>query len=764
MKLFRKYSLIVLMGLTLAGSAALTSCNDNDEFSTEQYVGGINLNVWGPSPVARGGELRFLGSGMNQVTGITLPGSGKITDLKLISNEEVRITVPQDAEEGYVTLHTAQGDIVTKTLLAFLEPISVDEITPTTVKPGQTITVTGDYLNNIHEVIFSSDKTNADVAVAEDDFLTHSRTEISLVVPAEAKTGAIILSDANEEMPNWIICDELITVITPVVDEVQSFETANPGDVITVKGSDLDLVVAIVMANGEEIDFTYNEDGTITFTLPDNACDGPICLVTASGVEVVAVNIGACQPEDLVVTPAEGLRGGDEVTITGKNLQMVAALSLPAVDAVDFALESNEKITFTFPAEAQSGDIVMALKGGGQVTAEIATAKPEVLTTDQLPAGSEATLTGKNLDLLTSITFAGGAVVTVEKPAADQVTVTIPVTAQTGKAALNMANGEAGEWDANIAEPTGAYIISGPTDEDEVSAGTVATFTIGNPDKLASVQVNGETVQYIVNGSTLFVNLPNSAGKNTVITIVSEDGSSLNYTYNFIPATHVAMTIWEGMWECSGWGGNQDLAWGAFDWTTVPAGATMTVYTTPTTDGWWCISLRLGDGWANIDGLEAQYDSPENGVLEVTLTQGVLDQLIEKQGLVVTGDGFIMNRIELTWENSLEEAIWTGEWTNTGWGGNQDLAWGGFDWSTVKAGSTLRAYCTPVDASAWWCVSFRHADSWGNLPGDVGAQIDTPEDGVASIVLSQEILDDLVANNGLVITGDGYTLTKVTLE
>ena len=142
MKLFRKYSTVALMALALAGSVAMTSCKDDkDEFSTEQYKGGVNLNVWGPSPVARGGELRFLGSGMDQVTAITLPGCEKITDIKRVSNEEIRITVPQEAEAGYITVHTSQGDITTKTLLAFLEPISVESISPLTVKPGEVITV-----------------------------------------------------------------------------------------------------------------------------------------------------------------------------------------------------------------------------------------------------------------------------------------------------------------------------------------------------------------------------------------------------------------------------------------------------------------------------------------------------------------------------------------------------------------------------------------------------------------------------------------------
>ena len=780
MKLFKKYTTVALMGLALAGSFALTSCNDDkDEFSTEQYTGGVNLNVWGPCPVARGGELRFLGSGMNQVTAISLPGSDKITDIKLISNEEVRITVPQNAEEGYVTLHTSKGDITTKTLLSFLEPITVESITPRTVKPGETLTIKGDYLNNIHEIVFSEDKTNADVTVAEEDFITHTREEISLYVPVEAKSGVIFLSDADEEMPNWIIVEDEITIVTPSVGEILTLEKANPGDVITVSGTDLDLVVAVVMANGSDIDFVYTEkegenrtvgnEGTITFTLPENACNGPICLVTASGLEIVAVNISDCSPTDLVANPATGLKGNLGVTITGKNLQMVSTLSVPVASGyteVEFNSDSNEKISFSFPAEGQSGDVILTLKGGGDVTVYLETAKPEVLTSDQLPAGGVATLTGRNLDLLVSVTFTGDVTAEVMSATPDQAQIAIPVTAQSGAAILNMANGESSTWNANISSPTGAYIIEGPSEEDEVTAGSVVKFTIGNPGSLSGVKVNGETVQYILNGATLYVNLPESCGKNTTITLESSDGSTLDYSYDFIPATSVKLEIWSGMWECSGWNGNQDLAWGGYDWSTVPAGATMTIYMTPTVaeGSWWCISLRHGDGWANIPGLEAQYDSPENGILSVVLTQAILDDLIANGGLVITGDGFIINKIDLEWENSRETVIWEGSWTNSGWGGNQDLAWGGFDWSTVKGGTILRAYCTPADPGAWWCVSFRHGDGWANLPGDVGAQIDTPEGGVAEITLSKEIIDDLDANGGLVITGDGYTLTKVTLE
>ena len=522
-------------------------------------------------------------------------------------------------------------------------------MTPTTARPGEVITISGEYLNNIHEIIFSEDKTQADCTVGEDDFTSHSRSELAFTVPAEAKSGTLILSDADPDMPNWIITDYYVTVVTPTVDKIITLDKARPGQQITVTGQDLDLTVEVVMDNGEPIEFTY-ADGKISFTLPDNVCEGPVCLVTASGIEIVAVNIGDCKPEDLVIFPATNLRKGYNVSITGKNLQMVSGLMLPTASglmSVSYNAESNEKITFTFPEEAQGGEAVLNLKGGGTATVAYTTAKPEIFTTDRIPAGSTVTLDGKFLDMLSSITFAGGASANVKAISGTQVEVSVPATAQAGEAILNMINGETATWNANIAAPTGAYIISGGN---EVTNGRMVTFEIGNPSKLTEVIVNGEKCNFMVNGSTLFLYLPESFGKNTKITLVSADGSKIDYVYSFI--------------------------------------------------------------------------NPADG----------------------------------------PETIWEGSWTNAGWKGNQDLAWGGYDWSTVPAGTILTAHVVPTDPGVWWCVSFRHGQDWGNLPGDVGAQFDEPADGTASIELTQEVLDDLIANGGLVITGDGYTLLKVTLE
>lgn len=757
-----------MAGALMLSGVTFTSCDDDNDLNTNQYVGGVSLNVFGPCPVARGGELRFLGSGMNQIQSVTLPGSGEITDIRVISNTEIRITVPQNAEPGLVTLKYAKGTITTKTPISFTEPISLESFAPTTVKPGDELTIAGDYLNLIHEVIFSKD-----VVVSEDDFLAHSRAEIKLLVPAEAQSGKIILSDAAE-MPNWIYSEEELVVTLPTAENVLDLTGVKPGNTVTVKGADFDLVTKIVMPNGDEVEFTVNDEGNeLSFVLPANVSNGTIRMVPASGVEIAVATIGVAVPEDVVAEPAADIWAGDVIKLKGLNMELITEVVFPNVEKpVAPETQSATEITLVVPVGTQSGNLILNTASGESVEVAVATLKPEAVGFDPQPAALAGALTvkGRNLQNVASITFAGSTTVEVSNPTSTEFSVTVPATLSAGANAvtLTLTNGESVEvGNVELSAPECAYATELPGEDTEIRAGETFVVTIANADKLTGVQVNGQNVQYILNGSMLIIQVPGSAGKNSNFTLVSSNGS-ISYDIAVIPATHVGMTIWSGMWENTGWGGNQDLAWGGYDWSQVPEGATLTLYMTPTVaEGeWWCVSLRHADGWGNLPApIPGQYDNPENGVLSVVLTKEVLADIVAGNGLVITGSQFVLNKVDIEWEISLETAIWTGAWDCGAWGGNQDLAWGNYDWSSVKPGQILRFYMTPAVAPGeWWCISLRHGDGWANLPGDVYSQIDTPENNLLEVSLTKEIIDDLVANGGLVITGQGYRLDKVTIE
>lgn len=72
------------MCLMLLAGVSLTACDDGEELSTDQYGNEIKLNSFGPCPVLRGGVLKFLGSNLDQITEVDLPGADPITAIDII--------------------------------------------------------------------------------------------------------------------------------------------------------------------------------------------------------------------------------------------------------------------------------------------------------------------------------------------------------------------------------------------------------------------------------------------------------------------------------------------------------------------------------------------------------------------------------------------------------------------------------------------------------------------------------------------------------
>ena len=107
-----------------------------------------------------------------------------------------------------------------------------------------------------------------------------------------------------------------------------------------------------------------------------------------------------------------------------------------------------------------------------------------------------------------------------------------------------------------------------------------------------------------------------------------------------------------------------------------------------------------------------------------------------------------------------------GSWSAGSWSGNQDLAWGGYDWSSVdlSAGKVTLVAEVEQDASAqWWQFMLKTGTSWADLAGM--SQIDMVQgQTIVEVPLTQTMLDDLIANNGLIITGCNYTLKTLSLR
>lgn len=630
-----KISALCMMCLVLLSSLSFTACNNGDDLDTNQYKGGVSLNIFGPSPVARGGILRFLGSGLDKVTEIVLPGCDPITDIEVISSEEIRIEVPQNAQPGYVTLKSPEGEITTKTKLTYTEPISLESINPMSIKPNQTLTIKGEYLNLIKEIIFTEN-----VTVTSDKFIEWNRKEIKLVVPEEAKSGKIIISD-GAEIPNWIYSDEELNVILPSTESVIALDKKKPGDVITITGNDLNLVKKVEMPNGTLVEFVV-KDNTITFTLPENISDGAVVMIPASGVKVAIATIGVAVPSEVKATPSTGLRAGDEITLSGVNMELVTNILFPSVSsAVSPISKSVTEVKVAMPAAATSGNIILNTASGAKVPVNIATAKPEFAAFENsiLSLGSSVKLTGKNLDLVTKVIFTGGAEVAVNNSNAAELTIAMPTSgSETGKLTLVMANGESAETGVlTINAPLFCYVPSLPTDE--LKSGSMLVLNVENETHLKGVQLNGVNAQYVLLAKKLSVGIPVDTYGDVAVKLISDNGS-VEYHINVISSTKIEVVVFEGP-KLITWGDGGRVMIPAASFVGVRANSKIKFFFTQKDQTWAQAQINYGN-WSSLvfpeigSGTLVPTDmygwTFDSRILECTLTQEILDKIQANKG------------------------------------------------------------------------------------------------------------------------------------
>lgn len=630
-----KFPALWMMCLMLFSCLTFTACDNGDDEDTNQYKGGISLNVFGPSPVSRGGVLRFLGSGMDKVTAVVIPGCDDITDIEVVSDTEIRVTVPQTAQPGLVVLKTPKGDITTKTELTFTEPIALEAFAPAEVKPGSELTITGEYLNLIKEVIFADE-----VTVPADEFVSQSRQEIKVIVPDSAQTGKFILSD-GAEIPNWIYSEGELEVTLPSVEAPLDLVDKKPGDVIRVSGKNFDLVKKVQMPNGDEVEFTMtasSEGDELTFTLPDNVSDGEVTVLPASDVKVVVATVVVATPSNVVAVPAVNLRGGDMITLKGTNMDLVTDVTFPGVEeAVGLESQNSTEIKVLMPAAAISGDLQLNTNSGKATAVSIATAKPENISYSAatVPAGEALTVKGINMDVVSAVVFSGNVEVTVSDATATAISLTVPTTAETGALLLKMANGESVEAPSlTIEKPVCAYLPALP---DKLVRGRIVELEIVNADKLTNVLLNEASVQYINDAAkgVLMLNVPAELDGTYSLKLISSNGE---IAYDVLVVANEE-TVWAGPLDIS-WGDGGRVLVPAVSFAKVTAGTVMKVYFDQNDQTWAQAQFNYGD-WSGIafslfDTTMVPTDiygwSFESRVMELTLTQEILDNIQAKQG------------------------------------------------------------------------------------------------------------------------------------
>lgn len=491
----KKISKIFAMLVIVLAGLSLTACNEGDDLSTDQYGNEISLQSFGPCPVLRGGTLYLYGTNLDQIESVNLPGADPITAYEILQsgyNSKISIQVPAEkCEPGQIVLKTKKGgEITSVSPITYREDIEITKFFVGSEgnmvgNVGDVVTIKGDYLNLMHGVIFAGSDT-----IKEAEFKSHDRYTIQVKIPAEARTGVITLTDATKDGTSLETKEEL-TINTPEATPIKD-RNIKAGEILSIKGSSFDQIVSVKFegATVNAADFKSQSVAEITVAVPAKATDGTFYVVTKSGIEVPVGNIITVVPTQLVATP-NPVKNGAELTITGKDMDLITGIAFPNAAASQLNKVETTKVTATVPEDAQEGDITLSLANGKTVTVAYTLVKPTVAscTPAAITAGEKTIIKGTDLDLVKSITFPGDVEQTVEKFAAQNanaIAVTVPAACAGTGFKLNLKNG-------TTIEVKDALSIKAATDP------AIASITPGEATAGSTITITGKNFQNIQN-------------------------------------------------------------------------------------------------------------------------------------------------------------------------------------------------------------------------------------------------------------------------
>lgn len=490
----KKISKIFAMLVVALVGLSLTACSDGDDLSTDQYGNEISLQSFGPCPVLRGGTLYLYGTNLDQIESVNLPGADPITAYEILQSgkqSKISIQVPAEkCEPGQIILKTKKGgEITSVSPITYREDIEIkdfyvgDKESNKVGNVGDIVTIKGDYLNLMHGVVFVEKDT-----VKEEEFIAHDRYTIKVKIPVEARTGIITLTDMIKDGSSLETKEEL-TINTPEATPIKD-RNIKAGEILSIKGSSFDQIVSVKFegATVDAADFKSQSAAEITVAVPAKATDGTFYVVTKSGIEVPVGNIITVVPTQLVATP-NPVKNGAEITITGKDMDLITGIAFPNAAASQLNKVETTKVTATVPEDAQEGDITLSLANGKTVTVAYTLVKPTVAscTPAAITAGEKTLIKGTDLDLVASITFPGDVEQTVEvKGTANTLGVTVPAACAGTGFKLNLKNG-------TIIEVKDALSIKAATDP------AIASITPGEATAGSTITITGKNFQNIQN-------------------------------------------------------------------------------------------------------------------------------------------------------------------------------------------------------------------------------------------------------------------------
>lgn len=223
-----------------------------------------------PSPIKNGAELTISGKDMDLITGIAFPNA-KESKLNKVETTKVTSTVPEDAQEGDITLSLDNGKTVT-VAYTLVKP-TVTACAPAAITAGEKTIIKGTDLDLVKSITFPGD-----VEQTVEKFAAQNANAIAVTVPAACAGTGFKLNLKNGTTINIDGQLSIKAATDPAIASVTPGE-AIAGSTITITGKNFQNIQNLYIGSYKVNRYTSRTNTEIVCQVPANAEVGTYKIV-----------------------------------------------------------------------------------------------------------------------------------------------------------------------------------------------------------------------------------------------------------------------------------------------------------------------------------------------------------------------------------------------------------------------------------------------------------------------------------------------------
>ena len=223
-----------------------------------------------PNPVKNGAELTITGKDMDLITGIAFPKAAE-SKLNKVETTKVTSTVPEDAQEGDITLSLANGKTVT-VAYTLVKP-TVVSCAPAAITAGEKTIIKGTDLDLVKSITFPGD-----VEQTVDKFAAQNAQTIAVTVPAACAGTGFKLNLKNGTMIEVKDALSIKAATDPAIASITPGE-AIAGSTITITGKNFQNIQNLYIGSYKVNRYTSRTNTEIVCQVPATAEVGTYKIV-----------------------------------------------------------------------------------------------------------------------------------------------------------------------------------------------------------------------------------------------------------------------------------------------------------------------------------------------------------------------------------------------------------------------------------------------------------------------------------------------------